>query len=121
MRFPTDKEILELHQRHAPTPESLDLVYTHCQIVSAIASQLLASSGFAADPDLVRAGCLLHDVGVYPLYNDAGELDHARYIRHGILGDRLLRAEGLPEVICRFASHHTGMGLTREDVVRQRL
>jgi uncharacterized protein len=121
MRIPTDQEILELHQRHAPTPEALDLVYTHCQIVSAIAGQLLAASGFAADADLVRAGCLLHDVGVYPLYDDAGELDHARYIRHGILGYRLLREEGLPEVLCRFASHHTGVGLTRDDVVRQEL
>jgi uncharacterized protein len=121
MRIPTDQEILELHQRHAPTPQALDLVYTHCQIVSAIAGQLLASSGFAADAALVRAGCLLHDVGVYPLYDDAGKLDHARYIRHGILGYRLLRAQGLPEAVCRFASHHTGVGLTRDDVVQQEL
>jgi uncharacterized protein len=121
MRIPADQEILELHQRHAPTAAALDLVYAHCQIVAAVAGQLLAASGFAADAALVRAGCLLHDVGVYPLYDEAGRLDHANYIRHGVLGYRLLRAEGLPEVICRFASHHTGVGLTRDDVVRQEL
>ncbi|HEX3713264.1 MAG TPA: HD domain-containing protein [Trebonia sp.] len=121
MWIPADQEILELHQRHAPTAAALELVYTHCQIVGAVAGQLLAASGFAANAALVRAGCLLHDVGVYPLYDEAGRLDHANYIRHGVLGYQLLRAEGLPEVICRFASHHTGVGLTRDDVVRQEL
>lgn len=121
MRIPTGQEILELHRRHAPTAAALDLVYTHCQIVAAVAGQLLTASGFAADAALVEAGCLVHDVGVYPLYDEAGRLDHADYIRHGVLGYRLLRAEGLPEAICRFASHHTGVGLTRDDVVRQEL
>jgi uncharacterized protein len=121
MWIPADQEILELHQRHAPTAAALELVYTHCQIVGAVAGQLLAASGFAANAALVRAGCLLHDVGVYPLYDEAGRLDYANYIRHGVLGYQLLRAEGLPEVICRFASHHTGVGLTRDDVVRQEL
>ena len=107
---PDDEEILALHQRHAPTPEALDLVYTHCQIVAAVAEQLLARPASPPTPALVRAGCLLHDVGVYPLYDAAGRLDHAQYIRHGVLGYELLRAAGLPEVICRFASHHTGVG-----------
>jgi uncharacterized protein len=121
MWIATDEEIRQLHERHAPTAEALDLVYTHCQIVAAIAGQLLAASGFAADANLVRAGCLLHDIGVYQLYNGAGQLDHAHYIRHGVLGQELLRAAGFPEVICRFAAHHTGVGLTAGDVLRQEL
>jgi uncharacterized protein len=121
MRIPDDAAIRALHQAHAPTPEALDLVYTHCQIVAAVARQLLESSGFAADAAVVRAGALLHDVGVYRLYDEAGRLDHAHYIRHGVLGQELLRAAGLPEVICRFAAHHTGTGLTRADVLRQHL
>ena len=73
------------------------------------------------DIDLTRAGALLHDVGVYRLYDPAGNLDGGNYIRHGILGYELLQKEGLPEEICRFASHHTGVGLTRDDVITQRL
>src|SRR5262249_15828399 len=57
----------------------------------------------------------------YRLYDDTGQLDHAQYIRHGLLGYQLLREEGLPEEICRFASHHTGVGLTKEDVLQQGL
>jgi len=121
MRVPVDEEILALHEKHAPTAAALDSVYTHCLIVCGIAEQLHTRSGAGLDRTLIRAGSLLHDVGVYRLYDDAGQLDHAGYIRHGLLGYQLLREEGLPEELCRFASHHTGMGLTKDDVIRQRL
>jgi uncharacterized protein len=123
MRIPTDEEILGLHEKHAPTAKALDLVYTHCQIVCGIAEQLHSrlSPGQEIDIDLARAGALLHDVGVYRLYDNAGNLDGANYIRHGILGYELLQEDGFPDAICRFASHHTGVGLTRDDVIAQRL
>jgi uncharacterized protein len=128
MRIPSDREILALHEKHAPTPGALDLVYPHCLIVCAVAEQLWSrpvpgrtADIDAADIGLVRAGSLLHDIGVYRLYDDAGDLDHANYIRHGLLGYELLLQEGLPEALCRFASHHTGVGLSRDDVVAQRL
>ncbi len=123
MRIPTDKEILVLHEKHAPTTGAFDLVYAHCVIVCAIAEQLCSrpGPGLDVDVDLVRAGSLLHDIGVYRLYDDAGSLGHANYIRHGVLGYELLREEGLPEAICRFASHHTGVGISRDDVLAQQL
>jgi uncharacterized protein len=124
MQIPTDEEILALHSRHAPTTEALDLVYAHCQAVCAIAEQLMSRPTPAVagiDVDLVRAGCLLHDIGVYLLYDEAGVLDHASYVRHGVLGHDLLAEEGIPERICRFASHHTGVGITRQDVASQDL
>ncbi|WP_214414119.1 HD domain-containing protein [Sphaerisporangium fuscum] len=121
MRIPGDDEIRRLHEKHAPTREAFELVHTHCRIVCSIAEQLLARDGLGLDAELVRAGCLLHDIGVYRLYDAEGNLDHARYVRHGVLGHELLREEGFPEEICRFCSCHTGMGLTREDVRRQGL
>ena len=125
MRIPGDEEIFALHVRHAPTPEALAVVYTHSEIVRRIAAALLAGLGAVVDggidADLVRAGCLLHDVGVYRLYDAAGRLGHAGYIRHGVLGHELLAEEGYPEALCRFASRHTGVGITREDVLRQEL
>src|ERR1700721_77941 len=123
MRIPTDDEILGLHEKLAPAAGAFDLVYTHCVIVCGIAEQLHSRlrTGQHIDIDLARAGALLHDVGVYRLYDKAGKLDGVNYIRHGILGYELLVQEGLPEAICRFASHHTGVGLTRDDVIAQRL
>jgi uncharacterized protein len=90
-----------------------------CGIVEQLHSR--SAAGRELDVNLARAGSLLHDIGVYRLYDDAGHLDRGNYIRHGILGDELLQEEGFPEVICRFASHHTGVGLTRDDVIAQRL
>jgi uncharacterized protein len=75
----------------------------------------------AVDVELVRAGSLLHDIGVYRLYDGAGALDYASYLRHGVLGYELLGEEGFPETLRRFASHHTGVGISRADVVAQRL
>ncbi|MGI5321555.1 HD domain-containing protein [Actinomadura nitritigenes] len=121
MRIPEDGEIRALHERLAPSQEAFELVWTHCVIVCRIAEQLMDAGGLDVDKELVRAGCLLHDVGVYRLYDITGELDHKQYIRHGALGHELLVEEGLPEVLCRFCSHHTGMGLTRDDVERQNL
>jgi uncharacterized protein len=42
-------------------------------------------------------------------------------VRHGVLGYELLKAEGLPEALCRFCSRHTGVGLSRDDIRRQQL
>ncbi|GLY77015.1 phosphohydrolase [Actinoallomurus iriomotensis] len=121
VRVPGDREIRALHEKHAPTGEAFELVHTHCEIVCRIAEQLLGRVGDGVDADLVRAGCLLHDIGVYRLYDGAGELDHASYIRHGVLGHELLAKEGFAEAICRFCSCHTGVGIGPDEVRMQRL
>ncbi|TDD63077.1 HDIG domain-containing protein [Kribbella antibiotica] len=110
--IPTEREILAVHKDAAPSREAFELVYEHCQIVWSVASQFL--TGLDVDGDLVRAGALLHDVGVYRVGTTA-------YIRHGVLGHELLAGLGFSEPICRFASHHTGVGLTRDDVLQQEL
>ena len=112
MQIPTDREIRALHRDHAPSRSSFELVHEHCRLVCSITEQFFA--GLDIDTDLVRAGALLHDVGVY-------RLDSAAYVRHGVLGHALLSSLGFPVEICRFASCHTGVGITREDVVRQSL
>jgi uncharacterized protein len=71
MVIPSDARIRALHERYAPTPEAFDLVHTHCEIVCAIAEQLLDRTASALDRALVRAGCLLHDIGVYRLYDSS--------------------------------------------------
>ncbi|MFF3565322.1 HD domain-containing protein [Streptomyces sp. NPDC002574] len=122
MAIPTLAQIRALHEKHAPSAKAFDLVFTHCEIVWSIAEQLMPASGCGGvDAELVRAGCLLHDIGVYRLFDDAGRLDHAGYVRHGLLGHDLLAAEGFPEPLCRFCSCHTGVGLTAADVLRQGL
>ncbi|MEU0933825.1 HDIG domain-containing metalloprotein [Embleya sp. NPDC005971] len=119
---PTVAEITALHRAYAPTRAAFEKVHTHCGIVWRIAEQLLdGPAGAGVDRDLVRAGCLLHDIGVYRLYDEDGRLDGANYVRHGLLGVEILRKEGLPESLHRFCSCHTGVGLTRDDVLSRQL
>ncbi|WP_328471865.1 HD domain-containing protein [Actinoplanes sp. NBC_00393] len=111
MQIPTDDEIRALHERFAPSRAAFELVWTHCRIVCELAEELFVEG----DLVLVRAGSLLHDIGVYRLQ------PADNYVRHGILGHELLRDVGLPEALCRFCSHHTGVGITRADVLDQGL
>jgi uncharacterized protein len=114
VEIPASEDIRALHERYAPGPGVLAMVWAHSLIVRDIAAQLLVANGAGLDADLVRAGCLVHDVGVYRLGGDP-------YIRHGLLGYELLRDEGFPEALCRFASRHTGVGITAADIIAQGL
>ncbi|MFI9235324.1 HD domain-containing protein [Streptomyces sp. NPDC053079] len=121
MTLPTVAEIRVLHEKYAPSQQAFDLVYTHCEIVCRIAEQLMARSAHRLDAGLVRAGALLHDIGVYRLYDRAGRFLQGQYIRHGVLGHEILGREGFPERLRRFCSCHTGVGLTRHDIRKQKL
>ncbi|NJQ05354.1 HD domain-containing protein [Streptomyces lonarensis] len=121
MSLPTEREIRALHRAHAPSAAAFRLVLGHCETVWRIARLLLRELPTPVDTELVRAGCLLHDIGVYRLYGADGRLDEQNYVRHGVLGHELLAAEGFPEQLCRFCSCHTGVGLSPSDVVEQRL
>lgn len=110
---PSDDQILALHKKFAQSAQMFEVVYTHCQIVWRIAEQLIRTHYLDVDEELVRVGCLLHDIGAYQ-FNEHG----TEYIQHGIIGEDLLKSEGLPEEIYRIASHHTGLGLTKEHIIK---
>lgn len=117
--LPTDQQIKNLHQKYAKTDADLTLIYTHCQIIEAIAMQLLDKNPIKdIDRNLVRVGCLLHDIGAYDVLEDG---EFVQGVRHGIIGENILKSEGFSETIWRFASHHTGVGLTKKDVLDQKL
>lgn len=119
--MPTYDEIVALHNKHAPSQAAFNLVFTHCQIVCELAEQLIKKSHLPVNTELVKAGCLLHDIGVYRLYLPNGEIDHVNYIKHGIEGYALLKEEGFDEQFCRFASCHTGVGLTKQEIEEEGL
>ncbi|GAA1913223.1 HD domain-containing protein [Streptomyces sodiiphilus] len=114
MSLPTTRNVRALHEKYAPSDEMLTLVHQHSEIVARIALRLATRCPTPVNTTLVEIGALVHDIGVY-------RLGDAHYIRHGVLGHELLREEGLPESVCRFASRHTGVGLTRQDIRSQNL
>lgn len=114
--LPTYEEIVALHKKYAPSAAAFKLVFTHCQIIWELAEQLIEKSNLSVNSELVKVGCLLHDIGVYRLYLPNGEIDHKNYIKHGTLGYELLTEEGFSEEICRVASCHTGVGLSKQEI-----
>lgn len=117
--LPTDRQIEALHRKYAKTDDDFRLVYTHCQVVEAVAMQLLDTTPVPGiDRNLVHIGCMLHDIGAYDVL-EKGEF--VAGVRHGVIGEEILRKESMPDVVCRFASHHTGVGLTEQDVRNQGL
>jgi uncharacterized protein len=122
MQLPSDEVIQQLHHTYAPSEAAFQLVFTHCKVVDAIAQQLIQTSHLQVDRDLVHVGCMLHDIGVYELLDmDGLERKDIPYITHGIRGEAILKKEGYSTTIWRFASHHTGVGLTKEDVIQGKL
>jgi uncharacterized protein len=113
--------IVALHKKYAPTDDAFDLIFTHCTIVWEIAEQLIDKTDVKLDKSLVMTGCLLHDIGVYRLYLPDGTIDHKNYIKHGTLGDELLKEEGFNEELRRFASSHTGVGLRKQEIIDENL
>ena len=120
--LPTPEQIELLHKKYAPTESVFELVFTHCRIVSEIAVQLAKKSGANVDIELVKVGSLLHDIGVYSLFDNNGvEIDVSKYITHGIRGEEILRNEGFAKELCRFASYHTGAGITKRQIIENKL
>ena len=110
-KSPTDPQIKSLHKKYAKTDADFALIYTHCQVIDAIAAQLLDTKpNSQIDRDLLHVACMLHDIGAYDVLENGKFVDG---VRHGVIGEKILRNEGFPEQIWRFASHHTGVGLIK--------
>jgi len=91
--------------------------YTKSEALLRHALAVEASVGFYArvygeDEEFWRATALLHDFD-YEI--------HPTLDQHPQDGAPILRELGYPELLCRFCSCHTGVGLSRADVKRQRL
>lgn len=117
--LPTDQKIEALHRKYAKTEADLKLVLTHCQVVEELAMHLLDAKPVPGiNRQLVHVGCLLHDIGAYEVLENGV---FVQGVRHGTIGEQILKDEGFPEALYRCASHHTGVGLTEQDVIDQKL
>lgn len=135
------ERIEKMHRALAPSDFAFDKLWTHCQIVARIALGFAKQvreegerrgrsaipmpepwNGALPDPQLVTVGALVHDIGVYRIFlPDGRTFDRHRYIFHGLEGYLLLLEERCGLEIARFARNHTGVGITRSEVVSQRL
>lgn len=94
-----------------------DIYMGHCRSVADLAVEIAKEKSLDVDPAQVEAAAMLHDVGIF--LTDAPGIHcfgKEPYIRHGILGARLLREIGADEEWASVAERHTGAGITSEDI-----
>lgn len=107
------------------------LLLKHSAQVREKALALLEHSSLrgGADPFLVAAGAMLHDIGIVHCHAPKILCTGSEpYLAHGLLGARMLREYGAArdmaaeiEPFARICERHTGSGITAEEVRRQQL
>jgi uncharacterized protein len=115
--IPDITQIEQLHRRYAVNDKVFKIVYEHCQIIAEIASWCVAKNKLAVNEEILTAGCLLHDIGTYALFNeDAKITNRHNYLQHTILGAALLREEGFDERLSAMVRTHGLMGLSEQEI-----
>ncbi len=113
----TPLEIIE--QFYAPGSKPYDLLVSHGKAVAKKALEIASGSRvFSENPDLgfLEEAALLHDIGIFLTDSPAlGCAGIEPYVRHGYLGNQVLRALGLPRH-GRVCERHVGVGLSAEDI-----
>jgi len=112
---------LEIIARYYPDGPTRKLLIAHSTAVAELALETARRNKLDLDLEFVREACLLHDIGI--LHTDAPELGcHGPlpYIAHGYKGREMLEKEGLTKhaLVCE---RHTGVGITRDEVIVQNL
>jgi len=107
---------------YADNPPLRHILFEHSRSVAMMAVDVAwRHPEFHADESFLYEAAMLHDIGIF--LTDAPGIQcygQEPYIRHGFLGGRLLRREGLPRH-ARVAERHTGTGLTSATIRRQGL
>lgn len=99
-----------------------DIYLRHCRSVADKALEINDKKRLGLDPADVEAAAMLHDIGI--VMTDAPSIDchgDEPYLRHGVLGARMLRSDGVDEKFASVAERHTGAGLTADDIVAHQL
>ena len=116
-------EPLKLLEKYAEGDAALlHVLEVHSRKVAEMALRLARRHPeLCLDETFVYEAAMLHDIGI--VRTDAPGIHcHGTepYLRHGLLGGEILRAEGLPRH-ARVAERHTGTGLTAQAILEQQL
>ncbi len=114
----TEKQAIELLKKYAPDNSTFQIIYQHCKAIQKAAlviAKEIQKNNHKVDLEFIKISSLLHDIGRFeapPWSKDN--------IKHGIIGAKILRKEGLPKyaVLCE---RHIGAGITKEEIIKRKL
>lgn len=102
--------------------DPLAIVREHSENVAGLAVEIAEKCAMSeGDMLFIAEAAMLHDIGVCHVHAPELGLNGSHpYIMHGVVGRELLEQEGYPlhALVCE---RHTGVGLTRDDIIKQNL
>ncbi len=103
-------------------PELLNILLRHSKAVADKALAIAeAHPELHLDRQFIMEAAMVHDIGI--VQTDAPDIQcfgTEPYIRHGVLGAEIMRAEGYPRH-ARVCERHTGAGLSLKEIEEQHL
>lgn len=110
MNIPGEKECLALLDRYN-TPQHIILHSQKVWKVGRLLAEGLLRSNYPVDLALIRASCLLHDIGKFPCIVEGKG-------HHDVRGGQILQQEGFPAV-ARIVAQHVVLQGSKEDPIRE--
>jgi len=112
-----------LEKHFSDNKPAFEIVYRHSRMVAdkALSIANCATNADGLDLRFIEEAALLHDIGVCGIHAPKLHCFGSEpYICHGIIGRKILEAEGLPRhaLVCE---RHIGVGLTAQEIANQRL
>lgn len=120
-------DVLKIIKKYyKPGSKSYKSVVNHGRLVAKKAIKI-AKNAKKNDPKLkidmkfLEEAAMLHDIGVVRVHApEIGCNGKHPYMTHGMMGKKILRKEGYPRH-AEVCERHTGVGLTKADIIRQKL
>jgi uncharacterized protein len=114
---------LEIIQKYYdPDSRAYYFLIHHSRLVAKKALEIAEGAPHLnADRKFIEEAAMLHDIGIF--FTNAPKIGcygYKEYVCHGYLGRELLEREGLP-VYALVCERHVGLGLTAEEVRKNRL
>ncbi|MBU0614503.1 MAG: HDIG domain-containing protein [Nanoarchaeota archaeon] len=107
-----ETDAIKLLKKYSKTTQDFEKVLKHSKAVQSLALEICEDIP-DVDEDYIRIGSLLHDIGRFECYPDNPD-------KHGIVGAKILRREGLDE-FATIAERHLGAGISKEEIIEQGL
>ena len=116
-----DYELI-IYKYYKDNPELLSILMKHSKTVADKALAIAdAHPELCLDRQFLLEAAMVHDIGI--IKTDAPDIEcfgDEPYIRHGVLGAEMMRAEGYPRH-ARVCERHTGAGLSLKEIEEQNL
>ena len=113
----------QIIDKYYPEDNNLrNILITHSTLVMQRAVRICdAHPELHIDRQFVIEAAMLHDIGIFRCHAPSIHcMGDEPYICHGRIGAELMRAEGYPRH-ARVCERHTGAGLTKHDIISQKL